>query len=192
MLSRSPLHATPHPRRDRGGIETYFLNVTDDRYAARLAARENGLVDVAAEATPQVTRILSDLDATRSAGPSRQLATLVQRELVSRVRANVGEVRDLGVKHALFYVLLGARMPAVLVETAFVSNRLEERRLSSPGYQGEVAEAGSRAVSSFPCRDGSPGAPRALRPGERALYPCAMLVRDPSVTRLPKPPPYET
>ncbi|HYQ80632.1 MAG TPA: N-acetylmuramoyl-L-alanine amidase [Anaeromyxobacteraceae bacterium] len=165
------LHANAHPRRDRGGIETYFLNVTDDRYAARLAARENGLIDVAAEATPQVTRILSDLDATRSAGPSRRLATLVQRELVSRVRANVGEVRDLGVKHALFYVLLGARMPAVLVETAFVSNRSEERRLASASYQEQVAEAVARGVAAFAGRETSRVAARSLRPGERALYP---------------------
>jgi N-acetylmuramoyl-L-alanine amidase len=165
------LHANAHPRRDRAGVETYFLNVTDDRYAARLAARENGLVDLAGGGAPQVTRILSDLDATGSAGPSRRLATLVQKELVSRVRANVGEVRDLGVKHALFYVLLGARMPAVLVETAFVSNRVEERRLQSTRYQDEVAEAVTRAISAFAGRDASRVAARSLRPGERALYP---------------------
>jgi len=165
------LHANAHPRRDRAGIETYFLNVTDDRYAARLAARENGLVELAGGAVPQVTRILSDLDATRSAGPSRRLAGLVQRELVSRVRANVGEVRDLGVKHALFYVLLGARMPAVLVETAFVSNRAEERRLASARYQEEVAEGVARAIAIFAGRDASRVAVRSLRAGEPALYP---------------------
>ncbi len=165
------LHANAHPRRDRAGIETYFLNVTDDRYAARLAARENGLVDLAGGAAPQVTRILSDLDATRSAGPSRRLAALVQRELVSRVRANVGEVRDLGVKNALFYVLLGARMPAVLVETAFVSNRMEERRLSSPHYQDEVAEGVARAIAAFAGRDPSRVALRSLRGNGPALYP---------------------
>ena len=165
------LHANAHPRRDRAGVETYFLNVTDDRYAARLAARENGLVELTGAEAPQVTRILSDLDATRSAGPSRRLATLVQREMVSRVRARVGEVRDLGVKHALFYVLLGARMPAVLVETAFVSNRQEERRLASARYQEEVAEAVARAVASFAGRDASRVAARSLRQGEPALYP---------------------
>ena len=148
------VHANAHPRRDRSGIETYFLNVTDDRYAARLAARENGLVDLeGGAALPQVKRILTDLDATGSAGPSRRLAALVQRELISRVRDRVGEVRDLGVKNALFYVLLGARMPAVLVETAFVSNRREEGRLSSRRYQEEVAEGLARAITAFAARD---------------------------------------
>jgi N-acetylmuramoyl-L-alanine amidase len=141
------IHANAHPRRNRSGVETYFLNVTDDRYAARLAARENGL-DPESQGEA-VTRILTDLDAKASAGASRRLARLVQREVTAGVRTRVGDVRDLGVKSALFYVLLGARMPAVLVETAFISNRDEERRLSSPRYQDEVAGGIARAVTAF-------------------------------------------
>jgi N-acetylmuramoyl-L-alanine amidase len=141
------IHANAHPRRNRSGVETYFLNVADDRYAARLAARENGLdLDGQGDA---VTRILTDLDAKASAGASRRLARLVQREVTAGVRARIGDVRDLGVKSALFYVLLGARMPAVLVETAFISNRDEERRLASERYQEEVAAGVARAVTAF-------------------------------------------
>ncbi len=140
------IHANAHPRRSMSGVETYFLNVADDRYAARLAARENGL-DLGGER--EAMRILTDLDAKASAGASRRLARLVQHEVTSGVRSHVGEVRDLGVKGALFYVLLGARMPAVLVETAFISNRDEERRLASARYQDEVAASVTRAVSSF-------------------------------------------
>jgi len=58
-------------------------------------------------------------------------------------------VRDSGVKSALFYVLLGARMPAVLVETAFISNRAEEQRLASPAYQQLVADGVARAIVDF-------------------------------------------
>ncbi len=147
------LHANAHPRRDRRGIETYFLNVADGRYAARLAARENGALSPEGGEGPQVQRILSDLDAKTSAGSSRRLARLVQRELCAGVRAHVGDVRDLGVKSALFYVLLGARMPAVLVETAFVSNRAEERRLGSARYQEEVAGGVARAIVAFAGRE---------------------------------------
>ena len=140
------IHANAHPRRVREGVETYFLNVTDDRYAARLAARENGVdLSVAGD----LARILTDLDAKASADESMRLARLVQHEVCSGVRARVGEVRDLGVKSALFYVLLGARMPAVLVETGFISNRAEERRLASPRYQDEVAFGVARAVRIF-------------------------------------------
>jgi N-acetylmuramoyl-L-alanine amidase len=141
------IHANAHPRRTRGGVETYFLNTDSDRYAARLAARENGL-DVG-DGEADVARILTDLGAKASAGASRTLARMVQREVTGGVRAHIGEVRDLGVKSALFYVLLGARMPAVLVETAFISNRDEERRLASTAYQEEVAAGIARAVSAF-------------------------------------------
>jgi N-acetylmuramoyl-L-alanine amidase len=140
------VHANAHPRRNRSGVETYFLNVTDDRYAARLAARENGL-DLSAGR--DVARILTDLDAKASAGTSQRLARLVQREVCGGLRSRVGEVRNLGVKSALFYVLLGARMPAVLVETGFISNRLEEKRLASARYQDEVAAGIARAVAAF-------------------------------------------
>jgi N-acetylmuramoyl-L-alanine amidase len=142
------LHTNANPRRDRSGVETYFLNVTDDRYARRLAARENGTMDQ--EDTPgDVTRILTDLDSKSSAGASRTLARLVQKEITARTRQAQGPVRDRGVKSALFYVLLGARMPAVLVETAFISNRAEEQRLVNPAYQQLVADGVARAVVDF-------------------------------------------
>ena len=142
------LHTNATPRRDRSGVETYFLNVTDDRYARRLAARENGAMEV--EETPgDVQRILTDLDSKSSAGASRTLARLVQKEITARTRQTHGPVRDRGVKSALFYVLLGARMPAVLVETAFISNRAEEQRLASPAYQQLVADGVARAVLDF-------------------------------------------
>jgi N-acetylmuramoyl-L-alanine amidase len=147
------IHANAHPRRTRTGVETYFLDTAADRYAARLAARENGL-DLDEGGGAEVTRILTDLEAQTSAGASRRLARMVQREVTTGVRAHVGDVRDLGVKSALFYVLLGARMPAVLVETGFISNRDEERRLDSVRYQEEVATGIARAVSSF-ARGGS-------------------------------------
>jgi N-acetylmuramoyl-L-alanine amidase len=138
------IHANAHPRRDRRGVETYVLDVAHDRYARRLAARENGLEEDVEGA--DVRRVLADLDAKASAAPSRRLADRVQRELCERIRERFGDVRDLGVKSALFYVLLGARMPAVLVETSFLSNRAEERRLATPRFQDEVAAGLAAAI----------------------------------------------
>jgi N-acetylmuramoyl-L-alanine amidase len=140
------IHANAHPRRERSGVETYFLNVADDRYTARLAARENGIDP---DGQGDLLRILTDLDAKASAGASRRLASLVQHEITAGIRGNIGEVRDLGVKSALFYVLLGARMPAVLVEAGFISNRDEERRLASARYQEEVAAGVARGIAAF-------------------------------------------
>jgi len=147
------LHANAHPRIDRRGVETYVLNVADDRYAARLAARENGALRDAAAEGGDVRRILSDLNAVSSADASRRLAQAVQSQLCEGIRSHVGEVRDLGVKSALFYVLLGARMPAVLVETSFISNQDEEKRLRSRRFQEEVAQSLTRAVEAYAARE---------------------------------------
>jgi N-acetylmuramoyl-L-alanine amidase len=154
------IHANAFPRRSWTGTETWVLNVADDRYAKRLAARENGAdLDERGEPT-EAQRILTDLDARASTEASRGLAHLVQRELTGAVRTRFGECKDLGVKSALFYVLLGARMPAVLVETAFISNRTEEQRLANPAYQDEVAASVARAVDQFARHD-----PRVARAG---------------------------
>jgi N-acetylmuramoyl-L-alanine amidase len=154
------IHANANPRRTLAGVETWVLNVADDRYAARLAARENGAdLEEAGEGT-QAQRILTDLDAQAATGASRKLALGIQREIIGASRARFGETPDLGVKASLFYVLLGARMPAVLVETAFISNRREEQRLASAAYQEEVAAAISRAVTQF-----AQGATRVARAG---------------------------
>jgi N-acetylmuramoyl-L-alanine amidase len=153
------LHANANPRRNRTGIETYVLNMTDDRYAVRLAARENG-ADAADEGGGDVRRILTDLNAKASAGSSRRLAEAIQRQLCAAVRTRFGDARDLGVKSALFHVLLGARMPAVLVETGFISNPAEEKRLATPEYRAEVARAVARAVHDFAGVDGRVAAAR--------------------------------
>jgi N-acetylmuramoyl-L-alanine amidase len=52
-----------------------------------------------------------------------------------------GDVRDLGVKKALFYVLVGAKMPSVLVEILFITNDVEGRRLGKSAYQDAIVEA---------------------------------------------------
>ena len=56
---------------------------------------------------------------------------------------------DLGLKHALFYVLMGNRMPSILVETSFLSNKTEEQRLASAAYQESVADGIVRGVHTF-------------------------------------------
>jgi N-acetylmuramoyl-L-alanine amidase len=147
------IHANAHPRRAMAGTETWILNVADDRYSKRLAARENGANLEDGGEGSEAQRILTDLDAKASTEGSRRLAQAVQREITGAVRTRYGEDRDLGVKSALFYVLLGARMPAVLVEAAFISNRKEERLLATPSYQDLVAGALFSAVEQYARRD---------------------------------------
>jgi N-acetylmuramoyl-L-alanine amidase len=140
------IHANANSDRRVQGTQTYFLNATDDRYALRLAARENASTE---KSISDLQLILADLATKANVEESHQLAESVQREMVKELGHDFGAGRNLGVKHALFYVLLGVRMPAILVETAFVSNPAEERRLKSEGFQAAVARDIASGVSRF-------------------------------------------
>ena len=109
------------------GVETYSLNLTSDRYAIRLAAREN---TSSAKTMSDLQFILADLATRAHTDESARLAERVQHSLVSRLSAKYLKAKDRGRKEALFYVLLGAKMPAILVETGFLSNPEDEKRLA--------------------------------------------------------------
>ena len=140
------VHCNAAKKRGLAGVETWTLNTTSDRYSQRLAAFENAEADAT---VGNLRLILADLATKANAGDARELATAVQSSMVRTLRSRVGKVNDHGVKHALFYVLLGTHMPAILVETAFLSNPEEEKRLRSPKYQEGTAEAISRGVKDF-------------------------------------------
>jgi N-acetylmuramoyl-L-alanine amidase len=140
------IHANANTDHRQRGVETYFLNVTDDRYAIRLAAREN---QASERSISDLQLILADLATKSNVQESHELAERVQRSLIDELGTQKTRERDLGVKHALFYVLLGVKMPAILVETAFVSNPTEEKRLKSVAFQGDVAKDIANGVERF-------------------------------------------
>jgi len=140
------VHCNAARRRKLAGVETWTLNVASDRYAARLAAFENAEAD---RTVSDLRLILADLATKANATDARDLAQAVQSSLVRTLRSRVGPVRDHGVKQALFYVLLGTRMPSILVETGFISNPAEEARLRSARFQDGTAEAIARGVKDF-------------------------------------------
>jgi len=77
------------------------------------------------------------------------LAAMIQKNLVNRIRLEYKDVADLGVKQGPFYVLLGAAMPSVLVETAFISNPNEAMRLADDNYRYKVAEGIFEGVKEY-------------------------------------------
>lgn len=165
------VHSNAHRNRKFAGIETYYLNTTANRYANRLAARENAaewsdahldagdpgerVADDDVGALPggaigqDLRLLLADLAMRSATEKSRRLATLVQASLVGQLKRTFGEVVDLGVKHALFYVLLGSRMPSILIESGFLSHPDEERRLADPVYQRSVADSIVGGIERF-------------------------------------------
>ncbi len=140
------IHCNAAEKRTLRGIETYTLNTSADRYSIRLAARENASSE---KGISDLQFILADLATKANTEESTRLANHVQRSLVTDLSSKYKDIRDLGHKEALFYVLLGVKMPAILVETSFLSNPDEEARLKSKAYQTEVAKAIARGVEEF-------------------------------------------
>lgn len=140
------IHANSHENMHAKGIETYYLDVTEDAYARRLANRENGNH---LENHHDVQFILADLSTKVFTAQSVRLSQIIQRTLVTTLQKKWRGVNDLGVKSALFHVLLEAQMPAVLVEMAFISNPTEEDRLKSSSYQLAVANSLANGVANF-------------------------------------------
>jgi N-acetylmuramoyl-L-alanine amidase len=128
------------------GVETYTLNLSSDRYSIRLAARENSSTE---KGISDLQFILADLATKANTGESTRLASQVQKSLVGQLSKDYTGVKDLGNKEALFYVLLGVKMPAILVETSFLSHAEEEERLNSEEYQDSVAQAIAQGVEDF-------------------------------------------
>jgi N-acetylmuramoyl-L-alanine amidase len=138
------------------GAETYFLSLeASDARAAAAARAENlqpplggGAAETAAAAAqPAVAGldlILWDLAQSQHLAESQRFASLVQEELNTALG-----LRDRGVKQAPFRVLMGAAMPAVLVELGFLSNAEEERKLLTPEYRQQLVDALVRAVSRY-------------------------------------------
>ena len=141
------LHLNAARTRQAKGSEVYFLTLgTGDRDAQASAARENegagSKAQVSAESV--VAGILDDLSQKAFLQDSERLAVAIQAQL-----NELGGIKQRGVKQAPFVVLRGAAMPAVLVETAFISNAKEEAKLKSPQFRAKVAQAITRGVRHF-------------------------------------------
>lgn len=144
------IHANASPSNRLQGIETYYLNNSNDRATIRLAAMENGLGEVPKTGRRSDLRyILSDLVQVGKMEESAALATTVQRALVAHLQGRHPDIVDLGVKQGPFYVLVGAYMPCVLVETSFLTHPTEGRRLAASAYQDAIAEGLYAGIAGF-------------------------------------------
>jgi len=132
------IHANAAKSRRMFGIETYYLNIASDRAAQKLAARENR---AARRRLSSVEHILSSMLQNYDASESRSLAISVQKNLIKEISRKYSRIKNRRVRSALFYVLVGAKCPAILVETSFISNSREERRLRNALYQERIAKA---------------------------------------------------
>lgn len=155
------IHANASRARAAAGSEVYFLSyqATDDE-SRRIAMIEGAATESAPQGTTSdLALILWDMAQAEHLEESSALAARLEEELAA---ATGNEAR--GVKQAPFRVLVGAAMPAALVEIAFISNPDEEKQLASDAYQNKVASALARALSRF-ARDRARRAGVASGPG---------------------------
>ncbi|HBI14932.1 MAG TPA: N-acetylmuramoyl-L-alanine amidase [Desulfobulbaceae bacterium] len=141
------LHLNAHPSEKVFGFETYYLNLSTDPEAIRVAALEN------ATSTHQLSDlqgILSDIMKNSKIDESSRLARQVQEALSSGLtNRKYRQVKNLGVKQAPFYVLIGAEMPAILIEMAFISNKTDAGYVKKEGYQEALSTEIAQGIRKY-------------------------------------------
>jgi len=145
------IHANASSNRSARGIETYLLNWTNDIEAMKVAARENAisLKQMKQQMKGELGMIFASLDRERNRDQAINVAGYIQQSLISSVGRKYPDVSDHGVKQALFYVLVGAKMPSSLVEISFISNPTEEKLLATEFYRQSIAKSIAEGIHKY-------------------------------------------
>lgn len=142
------IHANSNRSRRVKGATTYFLGPARSEEALEIAARENSVIkydeDKDDPSATEESLIFAAMAQNEYNKESQDFAALIQKAIRKETKIN-----DRGVKQAGFYVLVGASMPNVLVETAFISNRSEVKLLKSSSFQNKIAKAIYESVRQF-------------------------------------------
>lgn len=143
------IHCNANETHSGRGVMTFVLDHAGDPSAATVAARENAASLAAAAELASAMGRMAD---ARVSAASVHFAELVQKASMSAMQPRYPDIRDGGVHRAGFYVLAGARMPAVLFEASFISHPIDEQRLNTPDYRQKLADGLVNAIRAY--RDG--------------------------------------
>ena len=127
------------------GFETYILNFATDRSAMAVAARENASSD---KSVAELQDLLHIIAKNTKIAESRALAQALHKAALTNLNKS-HKVRDLGVKEAPFYVLVGTDVPSILVETGFITNEKEAERLGREAYLDRIADGLVTGLESY-------------------------------------------
>jgi N-acetylmuramoyl-L-alanine amidase len=130
------------------GFEVYFLSEkASDPHADAVAQLENASLTLegkSARAPRRLAAVLRSLVKNANINEASALGSIVDRHVGARLSQP-----HLGVKEAAFYVLRGAEMPAILIETAFLSNPKEEHLLRDPSFRHELIQGIEAGITEF-------------------------------------------
>lgn len=132
------IHANSSRIRSISGVETYYLDFAKNDAEREIAARENA---TAAANVSDLEDLIKKITRAEKSNESRELAALVQTRLYSGARRLAPWTQNRGVRSAPFVVLIGANMPSILAEVAFISNPKDERLLEKEKNRELVVKA---------------------------------------------------
>jgi N-acetylmuramoyl-L-alanine amidase len=132
------IHANSSQSRSISGVETYYLDFAKTNAEREIAARENA---TSVRNVSDLEDLIKQIARADKSAESRELASIMQKRLFSGAQKLVSSTNNRGVRSAPFVVLIGANMPSVLAEVAFISNPRDERLLSKKVNQRTLARA---------------------------------------------------
>ncbi len=142
------IHVNSSRHEEAKGFELYYLSEKMNDSARALARAENSSLELEGEKFPNTNTALAatvwDLVQTENRSEAIQLSNCIGNSV-----DKVDWMRNRGIKGALFYVLKGANMPAILVEAGFISNINESRKLKNHSYRQELVKAIGEGIMDF-------------------------------------------
>ncbi len=140
------IHANSSVDASARGVETYYLNFTQQADALAVAARENA---VSNQSIYQLSELVKKIALKEKIAESREFATDVESSLYGGLQKGNEGLKNRGVKKAPFVVLIGANMPSILAEISFVTNPKDAVQLREPEYRERVAESLYKGVARY-------------------------------------------
>jgi len=143
------IHANTNAKRSIRGVSTYLLGNKKTEQALAVAEKENSVIELeesqeAYRELQNAAHILNAIAQSSYLKESEDLAQIVNNAI------HIGtQIPDQGVYQAGLFVLMGAAMPRILVETAFLSNTYDERLLKTRSFRQKVAEALCASILQF-------------------------------------------
>lgn len=140
------IHANASAKHQMSGFEVYYLDNADNKSTELLASREN---DTAQQQLSDLGFILSDMIQQGKLPASKVLASTIEKQVSSAFKSKNFSVKSNGVRKAPFYVLVGAHMPCVLVETSYIDNAVEGKKLGDERFRAQLAEVLAAGIAEF-------------------------------------------
>lgn len=139
------IHCNSYSKDTAHGLEVYYLDLAKSKSAVRVAARENA---VSEKKISDLQFILTDLMLNSKITESKDLAKNVHEKTITNARKKY-YLKSHGVHGAPFYVLMGSKMPAILVELGYLTNKNEVKKLRSKKYLNILADGICLGIDSY-------------------------------------------